>query len=80
MGNDVDSECWNSQDPSKPALPPRQGLVELVSVIFNLRFVSRFFSIADYRVAIIIDYYRLYISILLLLASLSSSAVNEYVV
>ena len=62
------------------ALPPLPGLVELVSGIFNLRFSSRFFSIVDLRFAIIIDCCRLYISILLLLALLSSSAVNAYVV
>ena len=67
MGNDVDFGCWNSQGPSKPALPPWQGLVELVSVICNLRFLILGFPIVDYRVAI----YRL--SILLSLASLSSS-------
>ena len=46
MRNDVDSECWNIQDLTKPALPLWQGRVELVSVIFNLRFLILGFQLS----------------------------------
>ena len=66
--------------------PSMSGLSLLCRVLSNLcrgfpifGLYLGFSSIADLRFAIIIDCYRLYISMLLLLASLSSSAVNMYV-